>query len=125
MAKLKNKKNSSLPEREDFDDSLEATDIGSGIDQQVEANTQAAASRQASIPLRLNHAPADTKRVLDSAREFVESHPGRAALIGAVVGGAAAGLLATELGRSFLRTVWSYARPIFGEIESVNREDTH
>jgi len=57
----------------------------------------------------------DPKQLLDSFRDFVEGHPGRATALGAVVGGVAAGLLATDTGRSLLRASFSYARPMISD----------
>jgi hypothetical protein len=57
----------------------------------------------------------DPRQLLDTAREFIEGHPGRATLIGALVGGAVAGLFATERGRSLVGAAYSYSRPMIAD----------
>jgi hypothetical protein len=57
----------------------------------------------------------DPRQLMDSARDFIEGHPGRATLIGALVGGAVAGLFATERGRSLIGAAYSYSRPMIAD----------
>lgn len=94
-----------------------------------ETNYQAAGSRQSrsNTPARSNGgrqqgssskkslADIDPGQLLDSARGFIEGHPGRATLIGALVGGAIAGLFATERGRELVASAYSYARPMIAD----------
>jgi len=135
VAKMKNKRNemgSADPTQSSRTDEFDATENfksgegeGDTEDAAEEANYQAAGSRQTSLnqPRRemngkrsqgLNKEFEPTQ-LLDSAREFIEGHPGRATLIGAVIGGAAAGLFATERGRSLVRAAYSYARPMLAD----------
>lgn len=113
------------------DAEFEDTDVEEDTE---ESNYQAAGSRQSGGQSRQN-SPAtrnaggnreqsksqksfgdfDPKEVLDSARDFMEGNPVRATLIGALVGGAVAGLFATERGRSLVTSAYAYARPMIAD----------
>lgn len=121
MAKMKNKKNNETNGRaaalardgrqdpSDFDS--EANDVMSVGDETAESNYQAAGSR----PEARDRQQFDAAHVFESTREFIEIHPLRATLIGAALGGAVAGLFATERGRSLMRAAYSYARPFIAD----------
>jgi len=139
VAKMKNKKNemgSAHPAPSSRTDEFDTTENfksgeaeGDTEDAAEEANYQAAGSRQAvgvaspNQPRREMNGKRsqglsrefEPTQLLESAREFIEGHPGRATLIGAVIGGAAAGLFATERGRSLVRAAYSYARPMLAD----------
>lgn len=93
MSKTKNKKNSSASSSQNDDDF------------ELDHSSERAAASQ----------DFDPGQLLDSAREFVEGHPGRATLIGAVIGGALGGLFASERGRQLVRAGYSYARPMIAD----------
>ncbi len=139
MAKMKNKKNqtsssrnekpsrglaqSASVEEYDTDDVSDDTDSESDAE---ETNFQAAGSRQTSMRSSQESTRSSKKQaaglpeidpgqLLDTARNFIEGHPGRATLIGALVGGAVAGLFATEKGRSLVSAAYSYARPMIAD----------
>lgn len=58
----------------------------------------------------------DPKQLFDRFRDYIEGHPGRATLLGAAVGGLAAGLCSTDMGRGLLRASYSYARPMISDL---------
>ena len=50
--------------------------------------------------------------MVSNVREFLEGNPGGAAALGAIIGGAVAGLLASDRGRSLLKKSYDYAKPV-------------
>lgn len=123
MAKNKNNKRNRPMRDEDFRD--ERDDIGGGEDFGGDDSERLNASRgddrggmerggteAQSSGGRSEGMDFDPRQLLDSFRQYVEGHPGRASVLGAVAGGVAAGLLATDTGRSLLRASFGYARPM-------------
>lgn len=132
MAKMKNKKNKSSRSAEqdfganEFENGAEMGGAEADQEESAESNYQAAGSRQmrqtdqiggqsSSSPSDRASQDFDPRQLLDSAREFVEGHPGRATLIGAAIGGVIAGLFATERGRQLARAAYSYSRPMIAD----------
>lgn len=125
MAKSKNKKRNA-PQRSSRDNDMD-TDFGSGADIregreqsneetgiEVSNRNSGGQKRRASSQTEEGF-DFDPKQLWESFRGYIEEHPGRASALGAVVGGVAAGLLASETGRSLLRASYGYARPMIAD----------
>lgn len=110
-------------ERQDDSESSEETNYQAAGSRQVSGSSQNQQQSQPSrnpsgrkqSPVEKTLQDFDPAQLLESARNFIEGHPGRATLIGALVGGAVAGLFATERGRSLAGAAYSYVRPMIAD----------
>lgn len=125
MAKSKNKKRNASNRGSRQSDDMD-TEFGSGADIReegeysnddvgVETGGGRGQSNKRRASGRSEEFEFDPKQLWETFRGYIEEHPGRASAVGAVVGGVAAGLLASETGRSFLRATYGYARPMIAD----------